>query len=83
MRSMVDGSLQMKSFLQGRPVLLLGLNEDLVVKGMDEKPKQTTPGVGSGLELEDVVLHECVDMQKFEDEKVLAYVRTCIVYADL
>lgn len=57
----------MKSFLHDRPVLLLGLNEDLAVKGLDDANR-------SGLLLDDVVLHECVDLQRFEEDRVLAYV---------
>jgi AP-4 complex subunit mu-1 len=61
----IDGSIQMKSYLTGSPELHLALNDELVISGGGGK-------AGYGMvELDNVNFHECVQLEKFEQEKML------------
>ena len=60
----IDGSIQMKSYLTGSPQLHLALNDQLVIAGGGH--------AGYGMvELDNVNFHECVDLGKFEQERML------------
>jgi len=60
----IDGSIQMKSYLSGSPELHLALNDDLVISSSGK--------AGYGLvELDNVNFHECVNLEKFEQERML------------
>jgi AP-4 complex subunit mu-1 len=62
----IDGSIQMKSYLSGSPELHLALNDELVISGMGGR------GAGYGMiELDNVNFHECVQLDKFEQERML------------
>jgi len=61
----IDGSIQMKSYLSGSPELHLALNDELVIQGMGR-----SSGYGM-IELDNVNFHECVQLDKFEQEKML------------
>ena len=61
----IDGSIQMKSYLSGSPELHLALNDNLVIQGMGG-----SSGYGM-IELDNVNFHECVQLDKFEQEKML------------
>jgi len=60
----VDGSIQMKSYLSGQPELHLALNDNLSIAGMGKG------GYGM-VELDNVNFHECVNLEKFEQERML------------
>jgi len=61
----IDGSIQMKSYLTGSPELQLALNDELVIAGSGVK-------AGYGMvELDNVNFHECVQLDKFESQKML------------
>jgi len=61
----IDGSIQMKSYLTGSPELQLALNDELVIAGSGVK-------AGYGVvELDNVNFHECVQLDKFESQKML------------
>jgi len=60
----IDGSIQMKSYLTGSPQLHLALNDQLVIGGGGH--------AGYGMvELDNVNFHECVQLDKFEQERML------------
>jgi AP-4 complex subunit mu-1 len=60
----IDGSIQMKSYLSGSPELHLALNDDLVIASAGK--------AGYGMvELDNVNFHECVQLDKFESERML------------
>jgi len=63
-RSEINGCIQMKSFLQGLPELRVGLNEDL---NIGKGPQ----GISYGLTIDDCNFHECVKLDRFEDERTL------------
>jgi len=68
--SAIDGSIQMKSYLQGNPELKLALNEDIIIKG------QSLGGVSGGygaVVLDDCNFHECVDLAEFSDLRTLSF----------
>merc|ERR1719446_748900 len=68
--SAIDGSIQMKSFLQGNPELKLALNEDINIKN------QNLGGLHGGygaVTLDDCNFHECVDLQEFSDLRTLSF----------
>jgi len=60
----IDGSIQMKSYLSGSPELHLALNDDLSISSSGK--------AGYGMvELDNVNFHECVQLDKFEQERML------------
>jgi len=60
----IDGSIQMKSYLTGSPELHLALNDELVISSSGK--------AGYGMvELDHVNFHECVQLDKFEQERML------------
>jgi len=60
----IDGSIQMKSYLTGSPQLHLALNDQLVISSGGQ--------AGYGMvELDNVNFHECVQLEKFEQERML------------
>lgn len=65
--SAIDGSIQMKSYLQGNPELRLALNEDLVIKG-----QQMSGGYGA-VQLDDCNFHECADLMEFAETKTISF----------
>ena len=60
----IDGSIQMKSYLTGSPQLHLALNDQLVIGGGGHA------GYGM-IEVDNVNFHECVDLNRFEQERML------------
>jgi len=62
----IDGSIQMKSYLSGSPELHLALNDDLCIVG--HSGGRSGYGV---VELDNVNFHECVQLDKFEAERML------------
>ena len=71
LNSVIDGTIQMKSYLSGNPGLRLALNEDLVVgKG---SASSRGPMYG-GVVLDDCNFHECVNLDDFESTRTLALV---------
>lgn len=62
--STIDGSIQMKSYLNGNPELRLALNEDLVVG---------TGGAYGSVVLDDCNFHECVRLDEFETSRALSF----------
>lgn len=83
MRSEIDGSIQIKSYLKGNPEVRLALNEDLIISGT------TSSSYSYGApSLDDFNFHDCasichfsnlinsltdLDTQLFEAEKTLVF----------
>eukprot|EP01104_Vermistella_antarctica_P018190 TRINITY_DN6656_c0_g1_i1.p1 TRINITY_DN6656_c0_g1~~TRINITY_DN6656_c0_g1_i1.p1 ORF type:complete len:440 (-),score=120.98 TRINITY_DN6656_c0_g1_i1:91-1410(-) len=65
LRSEIDGSIQMKSYLKGTSELRLALNEDLVVG--------KAGGGYSRVMLDDINFHECVKLQDFETDRSVSF----------
>ncbi|XP_022085980.1 AP-4 complex subunit mu-1-like [Acanthaster planci] len=64
-RSEVNGSLQMKTFIVGNPELKLGLSEDLVLG------KTSEIGYGTAVRLDQAQFHPSVDLADFEHKRAL------------
>lgn len=63
--SEINGSILLKSYLQGSPEIQLALNEDLIIGG-----KKGQAGYGR-VQLDDVNFHESCRLDNFERERVL------------
>lgn len=61
--SSIDGCIQLKSYLAGNPNIRVALNENLVIG----------PGTSAGCTLASCNFHESVDLQEFEQNKVLSF----------
>jgi AP-4 complex subunit mu-1 len=66
LNSCIDGSIQMKSYLQGQPELKLALNEDLAIG-------RAATGTYGSVVLDDCNFHECVDLSEFENFRCLIF----------
>jgi len=66
-QSMIDGRIQMKSFLAGNPELRLALNEELVI---GKRGGTSRYGV---VELDDCNFHDCVRLDEWDEAKVMAF----------
>jgi AP-4 complex subunit mu-1 len=64
LNSSIDGCIQLKSYLAGNPNIRVALNEDLVIG-----PGSTS----AGCSLASCNFHESVDLQEFENNKVLSF----------
>ena len=67
LRSEVIGQINMKTLLSGMPVVKLGLNDKLFYK-MSGKYIN-----GKTIEMDDFKFHNCVNMNKFEDERTIEF----------
>ncbi|KNC54770.1 adaptor complexes medium subunit family protein [Thecamonas trahens ATCC 50062] len=63
-RSQIDGSIQVKAFVNGNPHLVLALNEDLSVGGA---------GDGYGIVVDDISFHEGVNLDDFDARRLVAF----------
>jgi AP-1 complex subunit mu len=68
LRSEIQATVRMKSFLSGMPELKLGLND----KVLFEMTGRTTRG--KLIEMEDIKFHQCVRLNKFEAERNICFV---------
>ena len=68
LRSEIQATVRMKSFLSGMPELKLGLND----KALFEMTGRTTRG--KLIEMEDIKFHQCVRLNKFEAERNICFV---------
>ncbi|KAL9653917.1 hypothetical protein ABK040_012975 [Willaertia magna] len=76
LRSEIVGTLKMRCYLSGMPELKLGLND----KVFNNENLNTMVGKGkkgsssSGVDLEDVKFHQCVRLNRFENERIISFV---------
>lgn len=66
LRSEIDGSIVIKSYLKGSPAVHLALNEDLVIGA------GTAAAYGTVV-LDDCNFHECADIKHFDTEKSMTF----------
>lgn len=69
LRSYVDGVIKMKTHLTGMPECRFGLSDDSF-----ELRGDTLSSNGSGVMLEDCKFHQCVELNKFDSERVIQFV---------
>lgn len=67
LNSTIDGCIQMKSYLAGNPELRLALNEDLVIG------RNGNANTYGAVVLDDCSFHDCVNMNEFENGRVLSF----------
>eukprot|EP00474_Spongospora_subterranea_P010167 CRZ10625.1 hypothetical protein [Spongospora subterranea] len=67
-RSEIDGTIQMKSYLSGNPELKLALNEELVIG------KSLTGSNYGSIVLDDCNFHECIRTDDFETQRILRFI---------
>lgn len=68
LHSQVVGQIKMKSYLSGMPNVILGLNDKVL---FDIKGKS---GYNKTVEMDDLKFHACVDLNKFESERMIEFV---------
>lgn len=68
----IDGSIQMKSYLSGNPMLRLCLNEDLIISTEDSALTKSHQSHSSSSVLDDVLFHECADLSEFETGRIIS-----------
>ncbi|KAL0478067.1 AP-1 complex subunit mu [Acrasis kona] len=68
LRSEILGVLKMRTFLTGMPELKLGLNDKVLFENLGRTTK------GRAVELEDVKFHQCVRLNRFEQERTISFV---------
>jgi len=66
LKSEIDGSVRMKSFLRGNPDLKLGLNEDLVIGRAN-----SSFNYGSTV-IDDINFHESCELSSFERDRIVS-----------
>lgn len=69
LRNYVDGAIQMKTHLSGMPDCRFGLSDDSYVLRGDKSSSS-----GSGVILEDCMFHQCVELNKFDSERVIQFI---------
>jgi AP-4 complex subunit mu-1 len=62
----IDGTIQMKSYLEGNPYLKLALNEDLVIG-------KSGPTSYGSVTLDDCNFHECANLDEFDETRTLTF----------
>jgi AP-2 complex subunit mu-1 len=79
LRSSATGVIQMKCFLSGMPELTIGLNDRV---GAEEGAgggagtgggDRGRPGFKKSIDLADLQFHQCVNLSKFDSEKVISF----------
>mmetsp|Transcript_8958 Transcript_8958/g.24088 ORF Transcript_8958/g.24088 Transcript_8958/m.24088 type:complete len:536 (-) Transcript_8958:54-1661(-) len=71
----IDGAIQVRSFLNGKPEIRLALNEDLSIGGRGGSPFANDYAYAAGrspmVMLDDANFHEAVNLDHFERERIL------------
>lgn len=68
LRSEISGQINMKCNLSGMPNLKLGLNDKIFFEVSGRTTKSRT------IEMDDLKFHGCVDIDKFNSERVIEFV---------
>ena len=75
LRSEVIGLIKMKCFLSGMPNLQLGLNDKVLFDLLGRcKIANNKASKSRTVEMDDLKFHQCVDMNKFESERLIEFV---------
>ncbi|GMM48435.1 Apm1 protein [Pichia kluyveri] len=78
--SEIYGKIKLKSYLSGMPELQLGLNEKFINSGLNSIKGLTSDNINnesitkSSIEVEDVKFHQCVQLEKFENDKIITFI---------
>ena len=67
----VQGAIIVKSYLSGMPSLKIGLNEAAALQNDTNTSKQL--GGRRKIDLDDIVFHQCVNLTKFNSERVVTF----------
>ena len=65
--SQINGSVIMKNFLSGMPMVTVGLKDKIVLQNLG---KDTT----NSIEMDDLKFHQCVNKKKFENERIIEFI---------
>jgi AP-1 complex subunit mu len=68
LHSQVRGTIMMKSCLSGMPNVTLGLNDKVLFEAKGKSNYNRT------VEMDDLKFHQCVNMNKFESERMIEFV---------
>lgn len=68
LRSEIVGQIKMRSCLSGVPTLKLGLNDKIFYEISGRTTRSRT------IEMDDLKFHQCVDMNKFQNERVIEFI---------
>ena len=68
LRSEIIGAVKMRSFLSGMPELKLGLNDKTLFEMTGKQSRNKL------IELEDIKFHQCVRLNKFENERLITFI---------
>jgi AP-1 complex subunit mu len=68
LRSEIMGTVKMRSTLSGMPELKLGLNDKVLFEMTGKQSKSKL------IELEDIKFHQCVRLNKFEQERLITFI---------
>lgn len=71
LRSEVNGRISMACYLSGMPELKLGLNDKLALQS--EARSTDSSSQATGVELEDMKFHQCVNLSRFQSEKTVSF----------
>lgn len=82
--SEIQGVIRLKNYLSGMPELQLGLNDKFItnainsIKGFDssdeEENDEKLSNVKRNVEIEDIKFHHCVQIPKFESNKIISFI---------
>jgi AP-1 complex subunit mu len=69
LRSEICGALKMRTYLTGMPELKLGLNDKVLFENLGRNVSK-----GRAVDLEDVKFHQCVRLNRFEQDRTINFV---------
>lgn len=72
LRADVSGQIVMKAFLNGMPECKFGMNDKLVME--KEAAKKNVRRHGTGIAIDDVTFHRCVNLSTFDRDRTISFV---------
>ncbi|XP_046578473.1 AP-4 complex subunit mu-1-like [Haliotis rubra] len=75
-RMEINGSVNMKNFLIGSPLIKIALNDDLVVHQEGQ-----LKGLGQNVQLDRCHFHQCVKLDEFDSNRILRNVFSIMTYS--
>lgn len=77
LRSYIEGKIHMKTHLSGMPLCRFGLSDRVLLGGQMSHDDRMNEPAGENLSvvaLEDTKFHQCVDLTKFDNERVIQFI---------